>query len=79
MFAICWRFYVNAAPAVLSCRFEVEDLARYELDGFLKKRGVWLEYSLDDFRREGQTTASLLPQQGKETEQDRGEARDGSR
>ena len=28
MFAICWRFYVNAAPAVLSCRFEVEDLAR---------------------------------------------------
>jgi hypothetical protein len=29
---------------------------RYELDAFLKKRGVWLEYTLEDFRREGEIT-----------------------
>lgn len=34
--------------------------SRYELDAFLKKRGVWLEYTLEDFRREGETTALLL-------------------
>lgn len=27
--------------------------SRYELDGFLKKHQVWLEYSLADFEREG--------------------------
>jgi predicted HTH domain antitoxin len=31
--------------------------SRYELDAFLKKRGVWLEYTIDDFRREGEITA----------------------
>ena len=25
--------------------------SRYELDAFLKKRGVWLDYTVDDFRR----------------------------
>jgi hypothetical protein len=25
---------------------------RYKLDEFLKERGVWIEYTLDDFRRE---------------------------
>jgi hypothetical protein len=34
--------------------------SRHELDGFLKKRGVWLDYTLDDFRREGEITAPLL-------------------
>jgi Uncharacterised protein family (UPF0175) len=34
--------------------------SRYELDAFLKKRGVWLEYTLEDFRREGKITAALL-------------------
>ena len=34
--------------------------SRYELDAFLKKRGVWLEYTLEDFRREGELTAPLL-------------------
>ena len=34
--------------------------SRYELDAFLKKRGVWLDYTLDDFRREGEITALLL-------------------
>jgi predicted HTH domain antitoxin len=38
--------------------------SRYDLDGFLKKRGVWLEYTLEDFRREGEITAPLLAQQG---------------
>ena len=45
--------------------------SRYELDAFLKERGVSLEYSLDDFRREGEITAPLLSQQAKETEQER--------
>jgi predicted HTH domain antitoxin len=33
--------------------------SRYELDGFLKRHGVPLEYSLDDFEREGETSARL--------------------
>ena len=33
--------------------------SRYELDGFLKRHGVPLEYNLDDFEREGQTSARL--------------------
>src|SRR6266545_4292968 len=33
--------------------------SRYELDGFLKQHGVPLEYSLDDFEREGATSAQL--------------------
>ena len=27
-------------------------LGRYELDGFLKRREVWLEYSMDDLRQD---------------------------
>jgi hypothetical protein len=42
--------------------------SRYELDVFLKKRGVWLEYTLDDFRREGTITAPLLVRRREETE-----------
>jgi len=38
--------------------------SRYELDAFLKKRGVWLEYTVEDFRREGEITAPLLPPRG---------------
>lgn len=33
--------------------------SRYELDGFLKQHGVPLEYSVDDFEREGATSARL--------------------
>ena len=33
--------------------------SRYDLDGFLKRHGVPLEYTLDDFEREGQTSARL--------------------
>ena len=33
--------------------------SRYELDAFLKKRGVWLEYTVEDFRQEGEITAPL--------------------
>jgi hypothetical protein len=44
----------------------------YELDAFLKKRGVWLEYTLEDFRREGGITAPLLARRGKQNEQERG-------
>src|SRR5579864_5353744 len=39
---------------------ELLDIAsRHELDGFLKRHGVPLEYTLDDFEREGQTSARL--------------------
>ena len=41
--------------------------SRYELDAFLKKRGVWLEYSVEDFRREGEITAQLLSRKGEES------------
>ena len=34
--------------------------SRDELDGFLKEREVWLEYSLEDFRREGLVTGPLV-------------------
>ena len=35
-------------------------LDRYELDGFLKAHSVWLDYSMDDLRREGEHGQSLL-------------------
>jgi predicted HTH domain antitoxin len=38
--------------------------SRYEMDAFLKKRGVWLEYSVEDFRREGEITARLMADRG---------------
>jgi hypothetical protein len=43
---------------------------RYELDGFLKKRGVWLEYTVEDFRREGAITSPLLTQRGEDIDQE---------
>ena len=45
--------------------------SRYELDAFLKSRGVWLEYTLEDFRREGEITAALLAQRDEEGKQQR--------
>ena len=33
--------------------------SRYDLDGFLKRHGVLLEYAIDDFEREGRTSARL--------------------
>jgi predicted HTH domain antitoxin len=33
--------------------------SRYELDGFLKRHGVPLAYALEDFEREGVTSARL--------------------
>ena len=44
--------------------------SRYELDTFLKDRGVWLDYTLEDFRREGEVTAPLLSGRHKEIEQE---------
>jgi predicted HTH domain antitoxin len=32
---------------------------RYELDGFLKQRKVWLEYTLDELQRESQVGEQL--------------------
>ena len=43
--------------------------SRYEMDAFLKMRGVGLEYTLEDFRREGALTAPLLAQRSSESEQ----------
>src|SRR2546427_244117 len=31
---------------------ELLGLSRYELDGFLKKHGVFLDYSIEDYKRE---------------------------
>lgn len=36
--------------------------SRYELDGFLKKHQVWLEYTLEDFEREGLISEQLWQQ-----------------
>lgn len=43
--------------------------SRFELDAFLKNRGVWLDYTLEDFRREGETTLPLLARRQNEVEQ----------
>jgi len=53
--------------------------SRYELDGFLKKRGVWLEYTLEDFRREGEITAPLLAQRQNQIELANKGERDGAK
>jgi predicted HTH domain antitoxin len=47
--------------------------SRYELDGFLKQHGVPLEYSVDDFEREGATSVRLWEKRQAElaTETDR--------
>jgi predicted HTH domain antitoxin len=34
-------------------------MSRYELDGFLKKREVWLEYTMDDLNRDLATHSRL--------------------
>ena len=34
-------------------------ISRYDLDGFLKGHDVWIEYSIDDLRREVQDLKSL--------------------
>jgi predicted HTH domain antitoxin len=36
--------------------------SRHDLDGFLKRHGVPLEYSIDDFERESATSARLWQQ-----------------
>jgi hypothetical protein len=36
--------------------------SRYELDGFLKEHGVYLEYSLEDLEREKELLDKLIPQ-----------------
>jgi len=33
--------------------------SRYELDGFLKAHNVWIEYTIEDFRREMETLERL--------------------
>jgi hypothetical protein len=33
--------------------------SRYELDGFLKAHGVWIDYTVEDFRRELQDLQRL--------------------
>jgi hypothetical protein len=41
-------------------------LGRYELDGFLKQRDVWFEYSTDDIQRELETGKRLWTQREEE-------------
>jgi len=49
--------------------------SRYELDGFLKQHEVWLDYSLDDFEREGDISSRLW--QKRRAELERGPRDDG--
>ena len=48
--------------------------SRYELDGFLKRNGVPLEYTIEDFEREGATGARLWQKRQQElaAERERG-------
>jgi hypothetical protein len=58
----CDPYFRLAVPLVAdSCRehrlsdhqaAELLGLSPYELDGFLKKRGVFLDYSIEDYKRE---------------------------
>lgn len=43
---------------------------RYELDGFLKQHEVWLEYSLEDFDREGEISSRLWQKRQAEMQQE---------
>lgn len=43
--------------------------SRYEIDGFLKRHGVPLDYSIEEFEREGDASARLRDQ--RETERKR--------
>ncbi len=49
----------NRITAHQLCRL-LQIPSRYELDGFLKHHGVPLEYTVDDFEREGATSARLI-------------------
>jgi hypothetical protein len=42
--------------------------SRYELDGFLKHHGVPLEYTIEDFEREGNTSVRLWQRRQGENE-----------
>ncbi|MEQ1912669.1 MAG: UPF0175 family protein [Vicinamibacterales bacterium] len=42
--------------------------SRYELDGFLKHHGVPLDYTIDDFDREAETSARLWRKRQEETQ-----------
>jgi predicted HTH domain antitoxin len=43
-------------------------LDRYELDGFLKSRGVWLEYTLQDLERDREVSRRLMQKRQSERE-----------
>ena len=49
--------------------------SRYDLDGFLKQHEIWLEYSLQDFEREGEASARMWQQRRAGMEHDHGEER----
>ncbi len=49
----------NRITAHQLCRL-LQIPSRNELDGFLKHHGVPLEYTVDDFEREGATSARLI-------------------
>lgn len=65
-------YRTNRITAHQLCQL-LEIPSRYQLDGFLKQHGVPLEYSIDDFEREGATSARLWEKRQAEraTEDDR--------
>ena len=49
----------------------LEIQSRYDLDGLLKQHGVPLEYSVEDFEREGATSARLWEKRQAAAERER--------
>ena len=49
--------------------------SRYELDGFLKHHGVPLEYTVEDFEREGATSGRLWQKRQEDLATERERAR----
>jgi Uncharacterised protein family (UPF0175) len=44
--------------------------SRYELDGFLKQREVWLDYTIEDLDQEAEVTQPFIARQGENVRHD---------
>jgi hypothetical protein len=58
----CWAHRLSDHQAA-----ELLGLSRYELDGFLKAHGVFLDYSIEDFEREAALGERLCQERRAET------------
>lgn len=62
-------YRMNRITGYQLCRL-LDISSRHDLDGFLKRHGVPLEYSIEDFEREGITSAHLWQQREAERSND---------